>query len=264
MNFKPTMKKTSNLSPFFGIEPIEKQNQTESCYMRLSNHLAFAFFFAYFMEGEALIEIDNKKYLLGAGQLILVPEHKSIYIHHFKNCVGFNGRFTIDFLKDPSYPVLRTQNPVVQSFWFEDAVFMGSLMKRMLVAYDDKDKAFLQSGLDLILGQLRPGGKIAIVPEKFLQLVFDRNKIPMSVSEYASMLNVTANYLNKTVKNHTHRTAIDWIEIARLNLAKQLLKDSSIPIVDVAFRTGLADQSYFSRFFKKKTGLSPSQFRNEQ
>ena len=105
---------------------------------------------------------------------------------------------------------------------------------------------------------------MAVVPERFLQMVFDSNQAPLSVSEYADKLNVTANYLNKTVKAHTHRTAIDWIEIARLNLAKKLLKDSSIPIVDVAIRSGLEDQSYFSRFFKKKTGLTPSQFRAEK
>ena len=86
----------------------------------------------------------------------------------------------------------------------------------------------------------------------------------MSVAQYASALGVTPNYLNKTVKHHTHRTAIDWIEIARLNLAKQLLRDPEVPIVDVAARTGLDDQSYFARFFKKKTGLTPSQFRNSE
>ena len=258
------MKKTSNLSPFFGIKPIENVFHADSIYMKLTTPPVSAYLFAFLVEGEALIEIDNKKYLLGPGQIILVPENKSIYIHHLNNCVGFNGCFSLDFLKDASYPVLRSEVPIVQSFWFDDAVFIGSLMKRMLVAYEDKDKVFLKSGLDLILGQLRPGGKVAVVPEKFLQMVFDRNQIPLSVSEYAEKLNVTANYLNKTVKSHTHRTAIDWIEIGRLNLAKQLLKDSSIPIVDIASRTGLADQSYFSRFFKKKTGMSPSQYRNEQ
>ena len=45
-------------------------------------------------------------------------------------------------------------------------------------------------------------------------------------------------------------------------MAKQLLKDPSVPIVEVASRVGLDDQSYFSRFFKKKTGLTPSQYRN--
>jgi len=82
------------------------------------------------------------------------------------------------------------------------------------------------------------------------------------VADYANLLNVTPNYLNKTVKNHTHRTAIDWIEIARLNMAKQYLKDRTLSIAQIAEKTGLVDQSYFSRFFKKKTGLTPSEFRN--
>jgi len=187
-----------------------------------------------------------------------------MFIYHFKDCCGVTGSFSMDFLKDASYPVLRSSLPIVQSFWFDDAVFMGALTNRMITAYEDKDKAFLQSAMDMILGQLRLGGHMAVVPEKFLQLVFDPNQAPLSVSEYADKLNVTANYLNKTVKAHTHRTAIDWIEIARLNLAKKLLKDPNIPIVDVAIRSGLDDQSYFSRFFKKKTGLTPSQFRSEK
>lgn len=220
------------------------------------------FAFSYLTEGEVLVDVDGQNMLVTAGQVILVPENHSILIRHFKDCKGVFGYFTLDFLKDASYPVLRTDTPIVQSFWFDDAVFIGALMQRMLIAYEDRDKAFMQSGLDLILGQLRPKGSLAAVPERFLQLVFDREKLPLSVSEYADMLHVTANYLNKTVKLHTHRTAIDWIEIARLNMAKQLLKNPSVPIVEVASRVGLDDQSYFSRFFKKRTGITPSQYRN--
>ena len=139
---------------------------------------------------------------------------------------------------------------------------MGALFKRMFTAYGDKDKGFLQSAIDLILGQLRPGGKLAAVSERFLQLVFERDKSPLSVAEYAEMLGVTPNYLNKTVKNRTRRTAIDWIEIARLNLAKQYLRDRHLSIAEIAEKTGLVDQSYFSRFFKKKTGQTPSEYRN--
>lgn len=221
-----------------------------------------SFSFAYLMEGEVLVEVDGQNILVGAGQFILVPENLGIFVRYFKNCNGFVGSFSMDYLKDASYAVLRTETPIVQSFWFDDAVFIGALMKRLLTAFEDRDKAFLQSGLDLILGQLRPKGSLAAVPEKFLQLVFDRERQPLSVSEYADLLHVTANYLNKTVKFHTHRTAIDWIEIARLNMAKQLLKDPAVPIVEVASRVGLEDQSYFSRFFKKKTGLTPSQYRS--
>ena len=243
----------------FHIHLLDSQENTDAYLLHSFRVPVFAF--AYLMEGEVLVEVDGQNLLVGAGQFILVPENHAILIRHFKNCKGVDGSFTLDALKDASYPVLRSETPVIQSFWFDDAVFIGALMKRMVTASEDRDKAFMQSGMDLILGQLRPKNGMAAVPEKFLQLVFDRDKQPLSVSEYADMLNVTANYLNKTVKTHTHRTAIDWIEIARLNMAKQLLKDPSVPIVEVASRVGLEDQSYFSRFFKKKTGLTPSQFR---
>ena len=218
--------------------------------------------FSFLMEGEALLEVSGKNYLLNPGQLFLVPVDKELIVNHVSDVKGYDGYFSIDYLKDASYPVLRSNEAVLQSFWFDDAVFMGALFKRMEAAFKDKDKRFIQCALDLVLNQVRPGGHIAAVPENFLQMVFEKDKAPLGVSAYASLLGVTANYLNKTVKSHTHRTAIDWIEIARLNLAKKLLADRSISIEDVAVGVGIDDQSYFSRFFKKKTGLTPSQFRN--
>ena len=218
--------------------------------------------FCFLLEGEALVEIEGQNLLISPGQLVLIPPEQAIEVKYFDNCQGYDGSFALEFLKDASYPVLRSSNLIQQSFWFEDAVFMGALLKRMETAYEDKDRTFLQSALDLILAQLRPGGKVAVVSERFLQLVFEKGAIPLSVAEYASQLGVTPNYLNKTVKNRTRRTAIDWIEIARLNIAKSLLKDPSISIADISARVGLPDQSYFSRFFKKKTGLTPSEFRN--
>ena len=218
--------------------------------------------FSYLMEGEILVEVDGKNILIGPGQLLLVPENCNILIRHFKDCTGFDGRFSLDALKDASHAVLRLDKPLLQSFWFDDAVFMGALFQRMVTACEDRDKVFLQSGIDLLLGQLRSGGHVAAIPEKFLQLVFEREKAPLNVSDYAGILKVTPNYLNKTVKSHTHRTAIDWIEIARLNMAKQLLQDRTLSIAEIAEKTGLVDQSYFSRFFKKKTGITPSEYRN--
>ncbi|MBP5483741.1 MAG: helix-turn-helix transcriptional regulator [Bacteroidales bacterium] len=251
-----------NFGKLFSIGSLADSKWTEARAMRLYNIPDYAF--SFLMEGEILVEVDGQSMLIAPGQFVLIPGHKDIMVRYFKDCKGYDGKFSIEFLKDASYPVLRSGMPLIQSFWFDDAVFIGALMHRMCTALYDKDKAFLQSGMDLILGQLRPGGKMAAVPEKFLQMVFSRKDAPMSVAQYASALGVTPNYLNKTVKHHTHRTAIDWIEIARLNLAKQLLRDPEVPIVDVAARTGLDDQSYFARFFKKKTGLTPSQFRNSE
>ncbi|MBQ9410185.1 MAG: hypothetical protein IJU21_01105, partial [Bacteroidales bacterium] len=161
---------------------------------------------AFLTQGDTLSDINGTNYLLGPGQLILIPECNTIEIKYFNNCRGFHGSFAISMLKDASYPVLRSPNPLVQSFWFDDAVFMGNLFKRMMTAFQDKDNKFLQSALDLILCQVHPGGKLAAIPEKFLNMVFD-GSAPLSVAEYAAKLEVTPNYLNKTVKHSTRRTA---------------------------------------------------------
>ena len=245
----------------FSIHELKIEGYTEP--LDISEYILDRYVYAFLSEGEALADIDGLNYLIGPGQFIIVPESKRILIKHYNNCYGFIGSFSISFLKDASYSILRTSKPHLQSFWFDDAVFLGHLFKRMLTAMEDKDYTFLQSAMDMILCQVRPGGKVAAIPEKFLQLVFEGRNAQFSVSEYAAQLNVTPNYLNKTVKQHTHRTAIDWIEIARLNMAKALLKDPTVPIGEIAGRVGVPDQSYFARFFKKKTGVTPSEFRNQ-
>lgn len=248
------------MKPIFTIHSLNNTGFQEANQVHSYHLPVFAFLFL--VEGEVLAEVSGKNILCGPGQFLMVPENTNIVVKHFNQCIGFDGCFSMNYLKDASYSVLHNQSPCLQSFWFDDAVFMAALMKRMLIAAEDKDKVFLQNALDLLLCQLRTGGQVAAIPEQFLQMVFEKDNAALSVSDYAQLLKVTPNYLNKTVKNHTHRTAIDWIEIARLNLAKLLLKDKSVAIIDVARLSGLDDQSYFSRFFKKKTGLTPSQYRS--
>lgn len=248
------------MKPKITLHELKVEGYSEP--VNMGGTFADRYAFIYLLEGESLTEIDGVSYHVSPGQFFMAPPKRAIVVKYFNKCKGFDGSFQLDFLKDASYPVLHSTKPHLQTFWFDDAVFMANLFKRMLTALDDKDMTFLKSGLDMIMCQMRAEGKVAVIPEKFLHMVFDGSKAPLSVSEYASELNVTPNYLNKTVKQHTHRTAIDWIEIARLNMAKMLLKDRTVPVGDVAGRVGVPDQSYFARFFKKKTGMTPSEFRN--
>ncbi len=81
------------------------------------------------------------------------------------------------------------------------------------------------------------------------------------MSGYAGELGVTPNHLNRVVKSETGRSAGEWIENARLTLARTLLHDPDIPISEVSYRLGFEDPAYFSRFFRKLVGMSPTDFR---
>lgn len=56
----------------------------------------------------------------------------------------------------------------------------------------------------------------------------------------------------------------DYLTEIRLGEAKRLLATTSLKTYEVAVRAGYADEKYFSRLFKKRTGLTPTEYRNRE
>lgn len=81
------------------------------------------------------------------------------------------------------------------------------------------------------------------------------------VSEYAEQLAVTPNHLNDTTKKITGSNASDLIHERIVLEAKRLLLHSVLTTKEIASFLNFQDPSYFSRFFRKYTGQSPSEFR---
>lgn len=77
------------------------------------------------------------------------------------------------------------------------------------------------------------------------------------------MLNITPLYLNEIVKEITGFPASYWIQQETILEARRLLYYTDLDIKQIAYRLGYDDHAYFSRFFKKSTGNTASQFRNK-
>ena len=218
--------------------------------------------FVYLTGGEMLVEVDKKPYLITAGQLLLIPEKMPYSILHFVDATGFDGAFSPDILPDARVlSVLR--QPVQQAFWFDEAAFVAELFNMLDIAFHKDDKVFLAKGMDLLLSRLDPRPSIHL-PEAvsgFLDRVFADDKPILSASDFAARYNLSCNYLNRIVKKSTGRTVGSWIDTARVTRAKRLLRDTDSSMIDIAVAVGLDDQSYFARFFKKHTGVTPSEFR---
>ena len=82
-----------------------------------------------------------------------------------------------------------------------------------------------------------------------------------SVAEYASMLAVSPNHLNKCVKATTGKSAQELLSEMILLEAKVLLKQTALTINEIAWKIGKEDPSDFIRFFKSKTNLTPTEYR---
>jgi AraC-like DNA-binding protein len=81
------------------------------------------------------------------------------------------------------------------------------------------------------------------------------------VSDYAGMLSVTADYLNKTVKNITGKSAKDHIQSKLITEAKRSLLFSNLSNKELSYELGFDESAHFNNFFKKTTGQTPTEFR---
>lgn len=228
--------------------------------------------FLYLYGGEVLTDVGAEPFLVCSGQFLYIPEGIPFAIKYYNGSKGYMGAFSRPMLRNPNIGLLYRREPVLADVPEEERGFVSSLSEKLLREQDEGGgetvSVILQAVLDLLLAQIDAfagDGRAKLgstLCTGFLDMVFDRSSAISGVSAYAGRLGVSANHLNRTVKGATGRSAGEWVDISRIALSKLLLRQSDMPIIDIAIRSGFEDQSYFSRFFKKHTGLTPSQFRS--
>lgn len=83
-------------------------------------------------------------------------------------------------------------------------------------------------------------------------------------SYYAEKLHIHPNYLNAVVKRITTRTASELIQQQLIASARSLLCQTLLSVKEIAFRLHFTEPTHFNSFFRKNTGMTPQQYRNEQ
>lgn len=84
----------------------------------------------------------------------------------------------------------------------------------------------------------------------------------IDTAELAAQNLVHPNHLARKFKHETGNTMIAYQRNIRINQAQHLLKEKNLPIDEIAWIVGYEDSSYFTRVFKKYTGLTPTEYRD--
>lgn len=84
-----------------------------------------------------------------------------------------------------------------------------------------------------------------------------------SVDEIAAQLHMTARYLSDGLKVETGYTALEMIHQYQIERAKNLLLGTDDSIAVIAYALGFDYPQYFSRLFKNKVGITPTEYRNQ-
>ncbi len=82
----------------------------------------------------------------------------------------------------------------------------------------------------------------------------------ISLEDMAEQVNISPPYFSKLIKKTTGFNFIDWLSMFRVKKAKELLTNSDLTVKEVCFMVGYKDPNYFSRIFKKRIGITPSEY----
>ncbi len=101
-----------------------------------------------------------------------------------------------------------------------------------------------------------------LIFQRFMDALGRKEPLPRSVKAYAEEVCVSPNYLSAIVKQQSGRSVMDWLNAHAILRAQVLLRHTDLPIYEVADRLDFQSATFFSRFFKRETGVTPREYRN--
>lgn len=127
---------------------------------------------------------------------------------------------------------------------------------------------FIQLGRLLLAGGPAGGQRVERSEDlrvflNFCDLVESHFRDHLTLGEYAQRLSVTEARLNDICRRMAGRPSKELVHERLLQEARRLLRYSAVPVTEICYQLGFADPAYFSRFFAKRTGVPPSQYRRE-
>lgn len=100
-----------------------------------------------------------------------------------------------------------------------------------------------------------------VLSKEFLKLVKENFRTERQLKFYADRMCITPRYLSRVVKECTQSSAADWIERFVVLEARALLKSTNMTVQQISDELNFPSQTFFGKYFKRRVGLSPKEYR---
>ncbi|MCF0172816.1 MAG: AraC family transcriptional regulator [Bacteroidales bacterium] len=100
--------------------------------------------------------------------------------------------------------------------------------------------------------------------DEFSFLVNKHHGENRTLSFYADMMHITPKYLSRVIKQVSGRTATEWIDSFVVLEAKNMLRHSDLSIKEIMAQLNFSSHAVFHTFFKKHTGMTPTEYRHSR
>jgi AraC family transcriptional activator of pobA len=236
--------------------------------------------------GTAQVEVNLQVYEARPGAMLLATPFHVLRIYEssddflcrfivfskaFLTENSLNSHFieSFGYFKNASIPVIYPENAdakmildiyllLQQKLDREDHPYKVEISRSILITLLYEVQAIYENQHLIIKGKQTRKQELNV---RFQELVFHHYKEHRNVQYYADALFVSPKHLTETIKDVTGRTAGEWIDDAVILEAKVLLRNHEISVANIADDIHFPDQSSFGKYFKKHTGMSPSDYR---
>ena len=229
--------------------------------------------------------IDFKPYSLSAPFVtIILPNQILQYEYISKDFVGYclvvSERFAPEMLpsinkqmsmataiKEKPYSQLHPESmPAIQRyFWAIKEIMMMTdnpyrleMFKHLTMMFFYMAYPYFQKHIETT-AQTRQ----SLLTEQFTKLVRENYRCERETAFYADKLDLTPKYLSQVIKSATGKSVSGWIEDFVMLEAKALLKSTNMTIQQISNELNFPSQSFFGKYFKRQTGMSPRMYRED-
>jgi AraC family transcriptional regulator, transcriptional activator of pobA len=265
----------------YEVEPFDKNRSFTVEYPHRHDNFYELLFIT---EGSGSYTIDLQTYPIQANTVFFVSPGQVHTIDFSEDIKGYIFLFTSAFYrfdkdgksKQNDYPFFHQLSGHTPPIHIESSEEMLRLFEMACAEHrnpQENTDTIIRSVLEIMLAKCKrlfrssstehlSKGRLLIA--RFQQLIEEHVGLNWGVKEFAIALSVTPAHLNESIKDHTGITASGHIKEQIILESKRLLTHTELTVSEISERLYFEDSSYFSKYFKKSTKKSPSEYRAAQ
>lgn len=245
------------------------------------------------LNGSAIHVVDNEEHLISRGDVFIISEDtshgyinpKDFYICNIMYDRDFMISSKLDIAKSAGYHALFVLEPylskehsfnsrlkLINEDFEKIKQLIGDMIDEFCVYKPCRDTILFSGFLYLCAflsrhytfnpsSQFEDNGVINLA--NAVSYIENHFSEELSVTKLAEMCNYSARHFIRLFSDTYKTTPLEYIINTRINYAKRCLKEGSYSVSKIAAECGFSDSNYFCRAFKRKTGLTPSQYKKQ-
>jgi AraC family transcriptional regulator, transcriptional activator of pobA len=269
------------LSNFIHCESLEIRSKMYD--WEIKEHLHTDLYQLFIIQsGEGILVSENREITLKSPCIITIPTN-TLHGFHFQSdicgeVITFSESFLESILKNSPNLLMEINKLQHLSFsenkdFFKEIKVFEEMIRKELFEENIEKQTVVQSLFQLLFTHIYRFSVLVNESikssdnrtlryfqtfQKSIKQSFQETK---SIEEYAKELNITAVHLNRICQTLVQKSALQIVQDYLINEAKKYLLNTSYSISEVSYFLNFKDPAYFTRLFKKQTGVSPSDFR---